>query len=90
MEEECVIGPIHFLCLDCWGAYFQVVDEIPSAPFRGECSTCRYNLGPLIPCKSDSPLARRRPWWDDENNDRRSESFFEPFFGPGAVLGRKL
>ena len=54
-EGECVVGPIHFLCLDCWYAYFQSLDEIASAPFRGRCSNCRHNIGPLIPCKSESP-----------------------------------
>ena len=52
-EGECVVGPIHFLCLDCWYAYFQSLDEIASAPFRGRCSNCRHNIGPLIPCKSE-------------------------------------
>jgi hypothetical protein len=80
-KVEGAVRSTYFLCLDCWYEYFQSVDEIPSAPFKGQCSACRYNIGPLILCTSDSPLARRHPWWEDGNDDRRSNSFF----GPGAV-----
>lgn len=86
MEEvEYVTGPIYFLCLDCWFNYFQSVDEIPSAPFQGQCSTCMLLGAPLIACKSDSPLARRYPLWEDETGHHSNSS---EFFGAGRLRCR--
>ena len=72
------VGSVYFLCLDCWYTYFQNVDEIPCPPFKGRCSTCRYDIGLVIPCKSSSSLAQLHPWWEDGNEDRRTKSFFGP------------